>query len=192
MKKKSIATLLIVVVLTAAIAVGGTLAYLTAKTDTVTNTFTVGNVAIDLTEEHPADQTAKMVPGNTIEKDPMVTVNANSEACWLFVKIDKSSNFDNFFETFSVADGWTQGSGAIPSNVYYRQVNSSASAQNFYILAGNITYANGFVTVNGTVTQDMMNGITTDPTTAPTLAFTAYAVQLDNLTAAQAWAEAVK
>lgn len=78
--KKSIA-LLVAVSMIVGCVIGGTLAWLTATTRPVTNTFTVGNVDITLAE---TTANYKMVPGNTIDKDPTVTVRAKSEACWLF------------------------------------------------------------------------------------------------------------
>ena len=78
----------------------GTLAYLTG-TDTVNNTFTVGNVKITLDEAKVTTDGAPvegadrvkaneyhLLPGHTYTKDPTVTVKANSEACWLFVLMD--------------------------------------------------------------------------------------------------------
>lgn len=50
MNKKKVATVLGSVGLIAAIGIGGTFAYLTDTTDTVSNTFTVGDVGIDLKE----------------------------------------------------------------------------------------------------------------------------------------------
>ena len=102
MKKKAWLSAL-AVVLVLCCAVGGTLAWLTQKTDAVVNTFTVGDINITLTE---TEREYKMVPGNTIDKDPTVTVQAGSEACWLFVKVEKSANFDTFM-TCAMATGWT-------------------------------------------------------------------------------------
>ena len=73
MKKKL--TTVLAIVLVVALSVAGTYAYLTAKTAQVVNTFTVGNVNIDLTEK---TTDYKMVPGTTINKDPKVTVKADS------------------------------------------------------------------------------------------------------------------
>ena len=86
MKKRTLALILALVLVFGA-AVGGTIAYLTDTTDPVTNTFTVGNIDITLAE---TKDDFKMVPGCDIAKDPKVTVTANSEDCWLFVKIDES------------------------------------------------------------------------------------------------------
>ena len=65
MKKKAWLSAL-AVVLVLCCAVGGTLAWLTQKTDAVVNTFTVGDINITLTE---TEREYKMVPGNTIDKE---------------------------------------------------------------------------------------------------------------------------
>lgn len=183
MKKKTLALLLALVLVFGA-AVGGTIAYLTDTTGPVENTFTVGNIDISLAE---TATNFKMVPGCDIAKDPKVTVTANSEACWLFVKIEKSTNLDSFI-SYTVADGWTQGDGTnIPSNVWYRSVDASTSAQVFSVLAGDQ------VTVKTTVTKTMMDGLEVTGATQPTLTFTACAVQSAGFTtAAAAWAELSK
>lgn len=175
MKKKVLSIVAVVLVLCCAI--GGTLAWLTDKTGPVVNTFTVGDINIELTE---TTTNYKMVPGNTITKDPKVTVKANSEACWLFVKVEKSANFDSFM-TYDMADGWTK----LPSvtGVYYREVAATTAATDFSVLQGNS------VSVKDTVTKADLNALTQN--TFPTLTFTAYAVQKDNVnSAADAWAKA--
>lgn len=197
MKKKFLIPIMILILVIGV--VGGTLAWLTDKTETVTNTFTVGNVDINLAENTGTEY--KMVPGTTLDKDPKVTVSADSEACWLFVKVektggtvtvkepnengelvDKTKSFDDFI-TYSMADGWTALDGN--EGVYYREVEAATAAQPFYVLKDNQ------VVIKGTVSKDMMDAVTTQ--TQPTLAFTAYAVQKEGFaTAGAAWAEASK
>ena len=173
--KKKLTVSLAVLALVACMAAGATLAWLTAKTSSVTNTFTYGDINIELKET--TGESYKMVPGNTIAKDPKVTVKANSEACWLFVKVEKSDNFDSFM-TYGIADGWTALDGV--DGVYYREVASSTTDTVFDVLSGNS------VTVKTTVTKEQFNSLTS--TTMPTLTFTAYACQKDNVsTATQAW-----
>lgn len=177
MKKKTLALVLALTLLVAGV-VGGTLAWLTDQTAEVKNTFTVGDINIGLTET-TADY--KMIPGNTIAKDPTVTVKANSEACWLFVKVTKSENLDTFI-TYAIAEGWT----ALPGvdGVYYREVPASAADQTFSVLADDA------VTVKSDVTRTMLETAKTD---APTLTFQAYAIQQDHFaTADAAWAEVSK
>lgn len=175
--KKTLITILVTVLLCGCV-FGTTFAWLMDKTTTITNTFTYGNVDIDLAESTNLD--LKMMPGKTITKDPKVTVIGGSEACWLFVKIDKSANYGNFLADYAVAEGWT----ALPDHagVYYRSVSASTADQAFPVLAGNS------VKVLDTVTQKQFDDIKNGSDTAPTLAFTAYAVQSEGVAdAATAW-----
>lgn len=173
--------------------VAATVAYLTDTTDTVTNTFTVGKVDIDLTETPNQGTTwsAKLIPGESYAKDPVVTVKADSERCWLFVMFDEVNNpktYLDYTSNLSDGNGWTQGDGVdIPKKVWYREVGTSADNQSWYLLAGvgDGDYKNGYVTVKSTLKSDGMPAADK----APSLTYTAYAVQYENLTAAQAWAE---
>lgn len=160
-------------------AIGGTVAWLTDKTTAVTNTFTYGDINITLAETTGTDY--KIIPGKDINKDPKVTVKANSEACWLFVKVEEKGTFVANKVTYSIADGWTKGDGTnIPENVYYREVDAVTADTDFAVLEGNK------VTVSDTLTKEDIKNITTNPT----LTFTAYAVQKDGIdTAADAWAK---
>ena len=176
MKKR---TLIILVALVAVfgMAVGGTIAWLTDQTEPITNTFTVGNINIEL-KETATD--FKMVPGVTIAKNPKITVKSGSEACYLFVKVEKSTNLNDFI-TYTMAAGWI----ALTSvdGVYYREVNATASDTTFSVLADDQ------VTCKDSVTKEMMDALT-EAATYPTLTFTAYAVQQSGSdTAAEAWAK---
>lgn len=166
MKKKTVALILALVLVFGA-AVGGTIAWLTDKTAEVKNTFTVGNIDIDLTETLPEGKTAKMVPGDDIAKNPTAIVKANSEDCWLFVTIEKANNFDKFM-TYGMADGWTQLTTSDGSLVFYRTVAASDANQSFAILKDNK------VTVKDTITVADMDGVGTN---YPTLTFKTYAIQ---------------
>lgn len=189
MKKKSLALVLALAMIVVCV-VGGTLAWLTATTGSVTNTFTYGDINIKLEEtdatvsaDGSATKEFKMIPGYTIDKDPKVTVKAGSEKCYLFVKVAESDNFDTFM-TYDMADGWTALAGV--NGVYYRVVDASATNQEFGVLK------NDKVTVSGDVTKTMLNGLT--EATQPTLTFTAYACQYNSsngtsFTAEAAWAK---
>lgn len=179
---------LLALVLVIGCVAGGTVAWLVAKTEPVVNTFTYGNINIDLTETTGKDY--KIIPGTNIEKDPKVTVTAGSEACWLFVKVDKLGTFVTNKVTYAIANGWAQGDGTkIPSNVYYREVSAeeAKTGVNYYVLAGDTTYQNGVITVSEDLTKAEVDAITADEIS---LTFTAYAVQKENITtAADAWAK---
>ena len=100
MKTRSKALLLtLCAVLLVAASVMGTMAYLTSS-DAVTNTFTVGKVAIKLDEAkvttdgtpvEGADRVKaneyKLMPGHTYTKDPTVTVIKGSESSYIRLKV---------------------------------------------------------------------------------------------------------
>ena len=190
MKARSKALLLaLCAVLLVAVSVLGTMAYLTSKTQVITNTFTVGDINIALTETKPESKQAKIIPGVDIEKDPKVTVKKDSEACWLFVEVKEEGTFVAHKVTYSVADGWTKGDGTkIPANVYYRSVGAVTADTGFYVLAGNTDHPNGVVIVSDELTKDEVDTITEG--NQPKLTFTAYAVQKECIdTVADAWAK---
>lgn len=170
--------LVLAMVIAVCIGVGSTLAYLFVETTPVENTFEYGDINITLDETKDLD--LKMIPGNTIRKDPIVTVLEDSEACLLFVEIDESANFDDFM-TYEIAEGWIKGNGTdIPANVYYREVAATEANAEFAVLKDNQ------VLVNATVLKTELNALT--EATMPTLIFTAYAVQKDNVSSAvDAW-----
>ena len=174
--------LMLALVLVLGCAVGGTVAWLVAKTEPVVNTFTYGDINITLTETKPANRQAKIIPGVDIEKDPKVTVKADSEACWLFVEVKEEGTFVANKVTYSVDDGWTKGDGTkIPENVYYRAVDAVTTDTDFAVLKDNK------ICVSEELTKSDIQSITTQPK----LTFTAYAVQKDGMdTVAAAWAAA--
>lgn len=186
MKKKSLALVLALALMVVG-AIGGTLAWLTAKSDEVKNTFTTSDITVELKEtkgETAADgKTFKMIPGYTIEKDPKATVLAGSEECFLFVKLDKSANFDTFL-TCETAEGWEPVPGE--TNVYSRKVLTADIGKEYSVLKDNQ------VTVNGNVTKEQMNDMDEGKIAKPTLTITAYASQLhksatEDFDAATAW-----
>lgn len=172
--------LVLALALIVGVAGGATFAWLTAKSDTVVNTFTYGDINITLEENTGSNY--KIIPGVDIGKDPLVTVKAGSEACWLFVKVDEEGTFVANKVTYSIADGWTKGDGTnIPANVYYREVAAANDAnQKFPVLKDDKIY------VSDTLTKIDIKSIST---TTPKLSITAYAIQKDGMgTAAKAWA----
>lgn len=157
-------------------ALGGTVAWLVAKSDPVVNTFTYGDININL--EEATGSSYKIIPGVDIAKDPKVTVEADSEACWLFVKVEETGTFVDGKVTYSIADGWTALTGQ--PGVYYREVGAVTADTDFYVLKDNV------VKVSDTLTKEDIKDITT----RPTLTFTAYAVQKDGIAdAATAWSK---
>lgn len=190
--KKKIALMATSLVLVAALAVGGTLAYLTSHA-TVTNTFTVGNVAITLDEakvnevgekvdkegnilgENAADVRVtdneyKLMPGHTYVKDPTIHVDANSEDCYLFVKVENGISgieaSDNNIASQLTSNGWNSLEGN--NGVYYYthdgQTIVSVGDNNDYKVFDSFT-------INGDADVSDCAGATIE--------ITAYAVQAD-------------
>ena len=195
MKKKLMTVLALVLVI--AMSVAGTIAFLTDTTGPVANTFTVGKVDITLTETFNTDTNsdgtndvwkAQLIPGTTYAKDPVVTVTADSEDCWLFVKFEEKNDaatYLNYTSNLTTDNGWTQGNGTdIPANVWYRAVPKAATNTSFQLLAGDNTYPNGCISVKNNVTNDNMNTAANAQ-----LVYTAYACQKANMSVNDAWAQ---
>lgn len=87
MKKKVLSIFLVVALV--AIAAMGTLAYFT-DTDDATNTFTVGNVSILLTEPNwegeGSEDAPEVYPGEALAKDPTVT-NDGANPCFVRISV---------------------------------------------------------------------------------------------------------
>lgn len=179
--------LLLAVMLALGAAFGGTIAYLMDRTDPVVNTFTYGDINITLTEtdtekdddDDPNTNQYEMMPGETITKDPKVTVKQGSKDSWLFVKLEKSDNFDTFM-TYEMEQGWTQladADGNAVEGVYYREVSEADAAdadKEFGVILDNE------VKVKAEITKEQLNALEdTDPPSYPVLGITAYAVQRD-------------
>lgn len=158
-------------------AVDGTLAWLTAKTNSVSNTFAVGNIGLELKEgEVTTVGTVIFVPGQTWTKDTTVTIEAGSEKCYLFLHIDEknntlsSSNSEKVIQWEFKNEGWTPLDDY--NGYYYRIVDSSDEDASFMLIK------DGKLTVNPDVTKGMKimsYGV------EPCLSFTAAAIQFDNL-----------
>ena len=92
--KKRIATTLGAMALTAVLAIGGTLAYLSYVTETKTNTFTStgkdvdGSVVEKNWEEEGKEQAKDYTPGQVIAKDPTIQLAEGSQNAWVGVKLE--------------------------------------------------------------------------------------------------------
>ena len=185
--KKSLITMLVALVLVAAVGVGATLAYLSDKTGTVTNTFTVGKVKIDLTEfkdgvELADNQTGfsyeNVIPGQSYSKEPVVTVLAKSEECYLFVKLVNANGDKLQLNDYTLNEngGWAALDGV--ADVYYRVVPKSEADTAFTLFKS--------FTVNKNIVNEQ-----NENTTFTDIAISAYAVQKAGFASvAEAWTAA--
>ena len=143
MNKKKLGMTIGSLALVGAIAVGGTLAYLTSNSGPVTNTFTVGeNVEIALDEsaqtapyevEDTTETTKRVVfnnyedvaPGQTLYKDPQVTVVNKDADQWVFMSVKLSDDVD----VMDWSDQWTKLENESNEDyvVYYMHVNEQTT-----------------------------------------------------------------
>lgn len=178
---KQVVLLVLCVMLLAASAVMGTLAYLTSSAE-VRNTFTVGKVAITLDEtdntktDGSRTETGNhyhLLPGITYVKDPVIHVDDDSETCYLFVKVD--NEIADIEATATVADqmaanGWTLVDGT--DNIYVYEST---------VVAGTDVHVFSTITVSGSVDGDTLASYA-----GKTVLVTAYAIQAEGLTDATA------
>ena len=195
-KTKALLMSLCAVLLVAA-SVLGTMAYLTDSKD-VKNTFTVGNVAITMDETDVDDSTPnkerdqansyKLLPGHTYTKDPIIHVDANSEDCYLFVKVDNQiaaieADGNTTVAAQMAAKGWKAVEGKDGIYVYVGTTAAPVAVK-----------ANNNVTVfEQLVIAGTVNGDTLKAYENKTITVTAYAVQKDGFegkTADQIWSTA--
>ena len=178
-----IAALIAAIVLVIGCTAGGTVAWLVSKPAPITNVFTVGNINAELTETAKTETTEfKIVPGVDIAKNPVATVKAKSEDCYLFVQLTEE-NWPDFTDAdkttrkvkYEIENGWIK----LKDGVYYREVTKNDTEdQAFHVLK------NDKVTVSNTLTKENANAITG----TPKLTVAVYAVQKEGMgSAADAW-----
>lgn len=183
--KKKLISLAVVVCLLAVAVVGGTLAFFTDE-GTVTNTFTAGKVEITLDEAQvneygeatvPAARVDKnqykLIPGHTYTKDPTITVAADSEDCYLFVKVVNGldgleAEGNTTIAAQMATNGWTPVDGE--TDVYMKADTYSANAE--------AVVFESFKIASSLEAETLAK--------AKPVAVTAYAVQADGFDTAQA------
>ena len=207
MKTRSKALLLtLCAVLLVTASVLGTMAYLTSQ-DTVTNTFSVGSVAIKLDEakanpdgslvkgaERVKANSYKLLPGHTYNKDPMVTVLKGSEDSYIkmTVTFSNASALDAIFAPDG-ANLTTIFNGYDSSNWTYKG-NTKNAADNtrtyefWYKEAVGAPTADveldalfDSITVPGSITNEQLKTIE-----GMTITVNAYAIQADGFANAEA------
>lgn len=206
---RKVLLLVLCAVLLVCASVAGTVAYLTSKTGVVKNTFTVGNVQI-LLDETDTDTSNTVIPnvelsaggrdhqnkyhllpGKEYAKDPIVTVKAGSDKCYVFVKVDNQIKGIETAETAKQvaeqmeANDWVQlevGGVKVEGVWYYAGTKLSAD-----VAASDISlpvFAN--FTIAGTVDNDTLAAYANK-----TITIQAYAIQASGFAdAATAWAAA--
>ena len=197
-------------ILLVCISVGATVAYLTDM-KSVTNTFTVGKVAITLDEkdvtlmgESDPDNTArvdaneyKLMPGRSYIKDPTVHFLPDSDESWLFVKVEMPDGFTEIESNYT-HEGESVGtiSEQIETNGWTALGDAYPGIYNKHQVANNETYSIDIPVFYGFKIGDNVVSTALDvikPATTGTdekdnnkLKVTAYAVQADGFADAEA------
>ena len=140
MKKRK--TIIAAVVLLLVFVVGGAIAYFT-DTDSATNTFTIGNVAITLSEPDwvttdsnsngVPDAAENVMPGQEIPKDPTIAVDTGSNPALLFAKVEvpcvgTTEIFDYDKGEYWVAIQETACTSGVATKIYALVSNPTAEA----------------------------------------------------------------
>ena len=149
------------------VSVFSTIAYL-SESAAVSNTFTVGNVSIEMFES-PVDANGKigankdayqngtmkktsdgnsyhLVPAQEFDKDPSIYVKANSEDCYIFIK---ASNQIRPIEDGNVMnDGETADTDALTMKEQlikngWKEIYKISADQSLYVYQGNVDLTNG-------------------------------------------------
>jgi len=172
MKKNK--TFLAAIVLLLLFVVGGAVAYFT-DTDSKTNTFTIGNVDIDLEEtawdaladdndNDIPDDAEDMMPGESVTKDPVIRNLSTKNPAYVFAKVEvpcttivaPATTSEELF-VYTPNTGWTEltttGTNAVPV-----ACTSGGTATHVYYYGS-----------NGTLTElaKAANSTTPRPTSAP-------------------------
>lgn len=184
-KSRATRTLLVVCMMLVVMvgSIAGTVAWLTATSGEVVNTFTTAGIDITLTETE-SNWEMQLIPGTEKTKDPVVAVvrPETDVDIYLFVKFVETVGEDVL--TYDCVldnegSGWTKLEGV--DNVWYREVGATDTEISWNLLVDNK------VSVANTVTKDQI------PSADTTMTFTAYAIQTEGFTdAAAAWAEISK
>ena len=147
MKKRNVMTMALSLAMVGVIAVGGTLAYLTAQDAAITNTFTfvTGDsgkdvINVDLTEEQPKAVANEKIltggkesgwnytdvtPGQDLNKAPVVTVDTKVNA-YVFIRLTQGNVTIKDLDTTN----WIKLEGVEGvSNVYYQEVAANGNVK---------------------------------------------------------------
>ena len=159
MNKKK--TIIAAIVLLLVAAIGGAIAYFT-DTESETNTFTIGNVDITLTEpnwdttdadhDNVPDAAENIAPGVSVAKDPTITNVSATAPAYVYAKVEipcstavttpEAVPAKEIFTLNSIGSGWTlMNDGACTNGVATKVYNYGTSSAMTSLAAGSATPA---------------------------------------------------
>ena len=150
---KKTLTIALSMVLVAAIAVTGTLAFLTASSTELVNKFTFGNTEVTIAEPKwtaalGGEEAMKVVPGETVDKDPTVTVKGSEE---VYVYAYVNNALVEHVTIGAIGANWTAVDGLAGLYRYNTTVTPADGGTTLEPLFEEVT-------ISETVTQEMLKG----------------------------------
>ena len=143
------------------------------KQETFNIEYIAGDIELELTDN--ANEWV-IIPGKTIAKNTKITVKAKSEACYIFIKLEKTDNIENYIE-YEIESNWVE----LEENtdVYYQEIEKTTEDTEYNI------FSNNQIKIKEEITKQEIEEIENNQT----IKFTAYAVQKTNsiTKATQAW-----
>lgn len=203
MKKTQLAKLGLTLGLVGAVGVGGTMALLSAQSETVTNTFTVGkglhDSDITLNEAKVDSETGKEIvgaervqtneyknleQGAELDKDPTVSIKNTAADCYVFVKIE---GIDDKYYNVTRDENWIE---TTESNVYVYSTDKTNATVVSGGLAGDAGLVFDGVKIKDNAPLFEQKGEEWVEKILPPIVVKACAVQANNVTYEQALAAA--
>lgn len=185
-KKKAFALITALALIMTASSVLPTVSWLTAQSDVVVNTFAGGAISLVLDEaevdgngkavgeDRVTENSYRIIPGTTLDKDPTVTVLSGSDVCFVFLYVDSMLSEEYF--TMNYSSEWIR---AAESDSGY-----------LYVYMSVVDAAGGDVVLPAIFTQVSISEELTSETILAlgelTLKVQAYAVQSDGISYSEA------
>ena len=173
---KKTLTIALSMVLVAAIAVTGTLAFLTASSTELVNKFTFGNTEVTIAEPDwtaalggDAEKPMKVVPGQTVAKDPTVTVKGSEE---VYVYAYVNNALAEHVTIGAIGANWTAVDGLAGLYRYNTTVTPADGGTELEPLFNTVT-------ISDEITQEELE--TSNPFTDGTITVQAYVHQAQEL-----------
>ena len=188
MKRRNVLTLVLALVLVAALAVGGTLAYFT-DSDDASNTFTMGKVDINLQESNGPDAEGnetwvedglsytEVLPGDTQVKKARVTVAGDSADCYVMVNVAITTESTQLTEQ-NIADLYTAIRNEIDTTKWTVTVNADKTLQCVY---KEVAHANDVLSLFNQITIPGESFKNNTANQSFNIVLNAYAIQSENV-----------
>lgn len=203
-RNRRIALTLCLMFVVAFASIGGTIAWLTAESGEVTNTFTVGDINIKLDEAVLGSTTGertttgnegyKIYPGAVIAKDPTVTVLVDSEPCYVYVSVDNQIKLTDAaapVATLNIGENWSAVSTSGTKTIYAYTTDTGETKNPTVVNALNAEVKLPAVFTNVTIDTESVTKANIQQLKDKTIVVQAYAHQSNATTVAAANAAAI-